>query len=213
MNFNGFSKKDFNVFNIQGLDARMEGIQDHIRPKLEQLGEYFTPSLSAATGEEMFYHTAKHARRTVNPPDDTWVAFSTSNRGYKKHPHFQIGLFESHLFVWFAVIYESPIKQDFAEELQKHQSDILNEIPKHFVWSIDHTKPESIPHEKVDKERFSEMTTRLKNIKKAELLCGIHIPKNDQRLKDGEALLSVIDQTFNTLLPLYRYAQNAYASS
>ncbi|MGM7701013.1 YktB family protein [Pseudalkalibacillus sp. Hm43] len=213
MSFNGFSKDDFNVFTIQGLEARMEGIQNHIRPKLEQLGEHFAPTLSAATGEEMYYHTAKHARRTVNPPDDTWVAFANSNRGYKKLPHFQIGLFQSHLFVWFAVIYESPIKQEFADKIADHQKEILKQIPNHYVWSTDHTKPDAIPHTEVDVDKFNEMTKRLKDVKKAELLCGIHIPHDDEILQDGEALLSEMDRTFHTLMPLYEYARGVYVSS
>ncbi len=213
MSFEGFSKDDFNVFTIQGLEPRMEGIQNHIRPKLEQLGEHFAPTLSAATGEEIFYHTAKHARRTVNPPDDTWVAFAKSNRGYKKLPHFQIGLFQSHLFVWFAVIYESPIKKEFAEKLADHQQEILKQIPNHYVWSTDHTKPDAIPHTDVDEDKFTEMTKRLKDVKKAELLCGIHIPHDDKILQDGEALLSEMDRTFHTLLPLYEYARGVYVTS
>ena len=35
---------------------------------------------------------AKHARRTVNPPDDTWVAFALDKRGYKKHCHFKVAV-------------------------------------------------------------------------------------------------------------------------
>jgi uncharacterized protein YktB (UPF0637 family) len=213
MTFKGFTRNDFDVFNIQGLEARMEGIQNQIRPKLEQLGDHFAPTLSAATGEEVFYHTAKHLRRTVNPPEDTWVAFSTSNRGYKKLPHFQIGLFQTHLFVWFAVIYESPVKKEFAGKLSVHQNEILKQIPDHFVWSTDHTKPDAIPHSEVNSAKFTEMTDRLKNIKKAELLCGIHIPNNDKILQDGEALLSKMDQTFKTLVPLYQYANGVYAST
>ena len=31
-------------------------------------------------------------RRTVNPPDDTWVAFAADKRGYKKHCHFKVAV-------------------------------------------------------------------------------------------------------------------------
>jgi hypothetical protein len=34
------------------------------------------------------------------------LAFANSKRGYKKLPHFQIGLWDTHMFVWFAIIYE-----------------------------------------------------------------------------------------------------------
>src|SRR5690606_10184335 len=96
--FNGFTQEDFDVFAIEGLEARMNGIKQQIRPKLEWLGQYFAPTLTMATGEEMFAHVAKHARRTINPPNDTWVAWANDKRGYKKHPHFQIGLWGTHLF-------------------------------------------------------------------------------------------------------------------
>lgn len=63
-----FQQEDFDVFAIDGLDQRMEAIKGIIRPKLEALGQHFAPALSVATGSEMFFHVAKHARRTVNPP-------------------------------------------------------------------------------------------------------------------------------------------------
>src|SRR3954462_14851465 len=119
MDFGGFTTEDFNVFLIDGLEARMEALKNTIRPKLEQLGEYFAPTISAITDDEMFIHVAKHARRTINPPKDTWVAFSNNSRGYKMLPHFQIGMWNTHLFIWFAVIYEAPQKNVIAESFSK----------------------------------------------------------------------------------------------
>jgi uncharacterized protein YktB (UPF0637 family) len=34
---------------------------------------------------EFFPHVAKHVRRTVNPPLETWAAFGPSPRGYKRY--------------------------------------------------------------------------------------------------------------------------------
>lgn len=90
MAFSGFSQDDFNVFRIEGLDARMEAIKTTIRPKFEQLSNHFAPTLSSLCGDEMFVHIAKHARRTVNPPADTWVAFANSKRGYKSSLIFKL---------------------------------------------------------------------------------------------------------------------------
>lgn len=114
-----FTEEDFNTFTIEGLDARMEVLKETVRPKLTALGEHFAPTLSALTGDEMFPHVAKHARRSVNPPADSWVAFANSKRGYKKLPHFQIGLWETHVFVWFAIIYESLSKKNMANCLKQ----------------------------------------------------------------------------------------------
>ncbi|ASB89775.1 UPF0637 protein YktB [Bacillus sonorensis] len=111
MNNLRFTEEDFHTFTIEGLDARMGVLKETVRPKLQGLGEHFAPVLSVLTGDEMFVHVAKHARRSVNPPDDSWVAFANNKRGYKKLPHFQIGLWKTHVFVWFALIYESPSRK------------------------------------------------------------------------------------------------------
>ncbi len=212
MTIQGFTKKDFDVFTIDGLDERMEAIKSTVRPKLEAAGEYFAPAISSMTGDEMFYHVAKHARRKVNPPDDTWVAFADNKRGYKKLPHFQIGLFESHLFVWFAVIYESPIKGALADQLFQKE-EILHNIPDHYVWSMDHTKPDAELQKNLSAQDRLTMIDRLKSVKKSELLCGIHLNRDDERVQDGEKLTQVIEETFETVLPLYRTAKEVHANS
>ncbi|MDQ0168823.1 uncharacterized protein YktB (UPF0637 family) [Paenibacillus tundrae] len=74
MNFSGFNNRDFDVFQVPGLEPRMEMLIERVRPKLEALGAELAPYLTELCGEEMFVHVAKHARRTVNPPIDTWVA-------------------------------------------------------------------------------------------------------------------------------------------
>lgn len=206
MNFQGFSANDFDVFYIQGLDSRMDGIRQYIQPKFAELGKYFTPHLSVLTQEEIYYHVAKHARRTVNPPDVTWVAWSTSKKGYKSHPHFQVGLWSTHLFVWFALIYEAPNKADFAQHLEKKMDEVYKAIPQHFVWSMDHTQPDVVFHQDLTKEELFNMTERLKKVKKAEILCGIKIERNDPILHDGRKLLETIEQTFDILQPLYQLA-------
>ncbi|MGI8314028.1 YktB family protein [Halobacillus mangrovi] len=205
--FNGFTQKDFDVFSIPGLENRMSALREQISPKLEAIATELEPDVTALTGDEMFVHVAKHARRKTNPPNDTWAALASNKRGYKKLPHFQVGLWESHVFIWFAVIYESPIKQDFAKTLDKNRKEIFSQIPDHFVWSVDHTKPDSIPQEEVDEEKFLSMTERLKNVKKAEILCGQNISRDDQRLKDADAFLELCRETFEKLEPLYRYTK------
>ncbi|MDR7072093.1 YktB family protein [Fictibacillus barbaricus] len=203
MSFNGFQEEDFNVFQTDGLEQRMEQIINHIRPKLETLGKKYADELTVLTGEEMYFHVAKHARRTVNPPKDTWVAFAPNKRGYKMLPHFQIGLFGTHVFVWFALIYEAPIKDTYGKVLKKNLKKIKTKIPDSFVWSDDHTKPESFKHRDVKKKKLEEMALRLSTVKKAELLCGIHIPKDEAVKMSAHDWYDRLDETFKTLMPLY----------
>lgn len=208
MDFNGFTNDDFDVFQIDGLEPRMDALKERIRPKLESLGQYFAPTLSTLTGDEMYVHVAKHARRTINPPKDTWVAFANNPRGYKMMPHFQIGLWETHLFIWFAVIYEAPQKQEIAARLTKKLSKIYKEIPKEFVWSLDHTKNESYQHGQLKKEDLRSMLERLENVKKAELLCGYEINREKVLKMGSEGLLQQINEVFTKVAPLYKTAMN-----
>ncbi|PSL50842.1 uncharacterized protein YktB (UPF0637 family) [Salsuginibacillus halophilus] len=208
-----FLNEDFRVFTIDGLDERMEAIRNQIQPKFQAIADNITPALTNLTGEEMHAHIAKHARRKVNPPNDTWIAFADNSRGYKKLPHFQVGLFEDHLFIWFAMIYESPAKQDFASKLLQDPEYYMNLIPESFVWSVDHTKPEADLHGSLEKGDFVHKLERLQTVKKAELLCGVHLAYDDDRLQDPDKLLSTIEDTFETVLPLYETAKEAYGEA
>ncbi|MBW7473588.1 DUF1054 domain-containing protein [Paenibacillus oenotherae] len=204
--FSGFSAHDFDVFHVPGLEARMSVLIERVRPKLEQLGERLSPFLSELVGETIYPHVAKHARRKVNPPNDTWIAFAANKRGYKAHPHFQIGLFGSHLFVQFAIIYESDNKSVFADHALRQLSDMEKHIPAHFVWSGDHMVPGGDTQSELGREGLRKLLERLRTVKASEALCGIIIDRNDPLLMDGEAFIAKAEETFKTLLPLYRMA-------
>jgi uncharacterized protein YktB (UPF0637 family) len=199
-----FTSKDFDVFTLPGLEARMEALIANVRPKLTALGEMLSADLTALSGSEMFPHVAKHARRKVNAPNDTWVAWAANKRGYKMLPHFQVGLFASHLFIQFAIIYESDHKTVFAKALQSELEQIRTTVPDSFKWSMDHMKPDMTPHTDMTDERFEEMAAKLANNKNAEVMVGIQLDRNDPLLQDGEKLYETIRNTFETLLPLYR---------
>jgi uncharacterized protein YktB (UPF0637 family) len=204
--FVGFDNEDFDVFGIPGLEPRMAALIERVRPKLHLLGERLTPSLALLCGEEMFPHVAKHARRTVHPPQDTWVAYAPNKRGYKAHPHFQIGLWQSHLFIQFAVIYESANKSVFAEHALQHLDEIRSIVPAHYIWSGDHMNPEATRHGAMEPAELEALFKRLATVKASEVLCGIHLDRGDPVLRDGEALIARAEETFETLMPLYRMA-------
>ncbi|MBM7647273.1 uncharacterized protein YktB (UPF0637 family) [Bacillus ectoiniformans] len=203
MNVAGFTNNDFDVFTIDGLEPRMDALKSQIRPKLESLGDHFASDLSVLTGNEMFYHVAKHARRTVNPPNDTWVAFAPDKRGYKKHPHFQIGLWESHVFIWFAVIYEAPNKNQIGSSLERNVQKLRQSIPRDFVWSDDHTKPGAVKMSDLTDNELLHFFERLQTVKKAEILCGYHIPREEAVHLTGEELVNKVNEVFVKLVPLY----------
>ncbi|MFX3633395.1 MAG: DUF1054 domain-containing protein [Candidatus Pristimantibacillus sp.] len=205
-NFTGFNDADFDVFQLEGLEERMAGIQERIQPKFRLIGEKLAGDIAAFAGDEMYLHVARHARRTVNPPKDTWMAICNNKRGYKAHPHFQLGLFDDHLFIWFALIYEVPNKSRIATALLDHIDEVKAAVPDNYLLSLDHMKKESIAMKDMTDQDWHNALVRFRDVQKAELLIGRHIPAGDPLLTNGEALLQFASTTYETLMPLYRLA-------
>ena len=80
----GFTAVDFEVFSVDDFSERMQQIYAHVRPKLIRLGDELAPEIARRLHMEFFPHVAKHARRTVNPPSETWAAFGPSPKGYTR---------------------------------------------------------------------------------------------------------------------------------
>lgn len=201
MEFTGFEQKDFDTFQIDGLEERMEAIRENIQPKFKAIGDVMAHYLSEEIGQEMYVHIAKHARRTVNPPNDTWVAFSYNKRGYKKHPHFQVGLWDDRVFVWLAYIYELPNKKEFANIFLDEQDMLEEHIPSDYDFSMNHMKKSD---EQIGKVALKEKLERFSNVKSAELLIGKQFQANNPILQDGEKFLNEIKAIFDTLIPVFK---------
>ncbi|MFC5453183.1 DUF1054 domain-containing protein [Paenibacillus aestuarii] len=212
MNFTGFTRHDFETFAIEGLDGRMEAIRERIQPKFKALGDSLCGDLSVLSGTEMFLHIAKHARRTVNPPVDTWMAICPYKRGYKQVPHFQVGLFDDRVFIWLALIYELPNKGQIATAYMNELDELRAMLPGDFLLSFDHMKKDTVPVQGLDDEGWKSALTRFRDVKKAELLIGRNLEASDPLLAQGDALEQLVKQTFETLMPLYQTAVRASAA-
>lgn len=194
---------DFNVFTIAGLEERMEALTTLVRPKFHALGDAYAAFFSSELGEEFFAHVAKHARRTVNPPKDSWVAFAPYKRGYKALPHFQIGLWNSHLFIMVAVIYEAPNKAVMAERLLQNIEQITS-LPSDYVLSGDHMAPHATSLAQAGEAGTAALLTRLRDVKKGEFLVGVHVPAEQAVQLSSEAFTTLVNETFTNLLPIYK---------
>ncbi len=201
MQFEGFTQKDFQTFEIDGLDARMEAIKERIQPKFSMIGSALAEDVAAFSGSEMHLHIAKHARRTKNPPKDTWLAIAHDKRGYKKHPHFQLGLFDDHLFLWLAHIYEMPGKEKAAKTFLEHSDDILSAVPDSYLISRDHMKKDDLPF---TEENLTSTLERFRDVKKGEFLLGRKLYADDPMLKDGDKVYRFAKETYETLMPVYK---------
>lgn len=198
-----FTENDFDTFLIDGLDERMKAIKERIQPKFKKIGTEISDDLAALVGNEMHLHIAKHARRTVNPPKDTWLAVCHDKRGYKKHPHFQLGLFDDHVFVWFALIYELPHKKLIAQTFLDNVDTIDDLIPDDYVISLDHMKKDALNKSELSKLELSKYLEKFRDVKKTEFLVGKHIRKGDPILENETLFLSYIKDIYNRLIPLY----------
>ena len=197
-----FTQADFDVFKIDGLDNRMAELIEQTRPKLENLGEHFENYLTELTGDETIAHVAKHARRTTNPPDDTWVAFSTNPRGYKMMPHFQIGLYQDHAFCMYGIIYESKDKERLAKNWLKN-IDKFDKLPRTYQISLDHMKPEKTPLNKLSEEELEAGLIRLRDVKKGEFLVGKVYKPGDKAFESDKAFIQDLEKVMKHLLPFY----------
>src|SRR5437867_2307697 len=125
-----FTPKDFRVFDIPGFAERMAAIRTQISPKLERLGAELAPELARLTDVELFPHVARHARRTVNPPDDTWVAFGPDRRGYKKAQHFKVAVSRHCLRLLFELGPEFAAKPAWASAWKREGARLQKSLAK-----------------------------------------------------------------------------------
>ncbi|MEJ7143965.1 DUF1054 domain-containing protein [Staphylococcus capitis] len=198
-----FAPKDFKAFDVEGLDNRMEALNEYVRPQLNNLGTYFAYYFSSQTGEEFYPHVAKHARRSVNPPKDTWVAFAPNKRGYKMLPHFQIGLFRDQLFVMFGVMHEAKNKADQMKIFKKH-FDKIKDLPEDYSVCLDHMKPDKTLIKEMSDDDLHKAIDRAINVKKGEFFIAREIQPSDKRLKSDKAFLQFVEETFDAFLRFYQ---------
>lgn len=194
-----FTKKDFDIFAIPSLEGRMKAIRSELQPKFKIYGKELEEYLSKKTGINLSLHIAQHIRRSVNPPKDTWLAIASSKRGYKQHPHFQLGLYDDHVFLWLAFIYEMPNKKEVAKILLDN-IEIIENLPKKFVISQNHMKKDAISVKEAD---IKSSLVRFHDVKQSEFLLGVKIDRDDEILLDDKKFIKEVEKIYTKLLPLY----------
>ncbi|WP_192988522.1 DUF1054 domain-containing protein [Carnobacterium mobile] len=202
-----FTTDDFDIFVIDGLEPRMGAIRKMIQPKFKELGQLISTELSDALQvDSLPVHIAQHLRRSKNPPKDTWCAIGGDNRGYKRYPHFQLGLYHSHLFMWLAFIDNPQFEEEIAQSFIENPFN-LEQLTTDYVVSFDHTKENVTAIQEAD---LIKGLSRWRDVKKGEFLVGRQLMAEDPIFNDPQALQEFILSTFQQLIPLYRQAMKAY---
>jgi len=202
-----FTAKDFQVFDIPGFAERMAAIRAEIRPKLEALGATVVPPLTRMARVEVFPHVAKHARRTVNPPDDTWVAFGPDRRGYKKAQHFKVAVSRHCGRFLFEVGPEHADKRRWAAAWKKSApklGPVLRRVRGLAWFKNEHDEEPAAPLSDLGQEQLSELADELVRTRDGQLVLGRTIAADEAARWTEAQYRAAALETFRALAPLYR---------
>lgn len=189
--------QDFHVFDDPTLPGRLGKIQAQIDPKfLETVADL--QETFAQLAVPIYDHVSQHRRRTKNPPTDTWVAFSTSKRGYKMLPHIEIGFWDDRFFIWLAVLQEAKNRQALLSGLKE---DLVLQLPTGFACGGDHTDKDS--GVLLNRENYQALMATQTN-RRAEWQIGRNFLRGSDFFTGSPAKQTrVIQETVQALLPVY----------
>jgi uncharacterized protein YktB (UPF0637 family) len=202
-----FNAGDFRVFDVDGFKPRTSEIRGRIRPKLEAIGHSLVPGVSRATGGPAFAHVAKHARRTVNPPDDTWVAFCADVRGYKKHCHFKVAVSRHCVRFLFEVGPEHAEKKKWASAWKRSAGKVgpvLRRVRGLAWFKNEHDEEPARPLADLSPDQLGALADELVRTRDGQLVLGRAVPAEEAARWTEAQYRTAALETFRTLAPLYR---------
>jgi len=202
-----FGAADFKIFDVAGFQPRMSQIRERIRPKLETIGHSLAPAIQRTTGDETFVHVAKHARRTVNPPDDTWVAFAADRRGYKKHVHFKVAVSRHCVRFLFEVGPEHEDKRRWAAAWKKSApriGPVLRRV-KGLAWfKNEHDETPAAALGDLTPEDLAGLADEVIRTRDGQLVLGRAVTAEEAARWTEAQYRGAALETFRALAPLYR---------
>jgi uncharacterized protein YktB (UPF0637 family) len=207
MSFPGFTASDFKVFDIPGFKPRMEAIRTRIRPKLEAAGRDLLADVARVGGGPAFAHVAKHARRTVNPPSDTWVAFAEDKRGYKKHCHFKVSVSRGAVRFLFEAGPDHADKKRWAAAWKRHAPQLVPVLrrAKGVGWfKNEHDEAPAAILTDLSTEDVARLGEELTRRRDGQLVLGRAISAEEAARWGAGDYARAARETFHLLAPLYR---------
>jgi uncharacterized protein YktB (UPF0637 family) len=202
-----FGATDFKVFDVTGFAPRMSEIRTRIRPKLEILGQRLLPEVSRAIGTEAFPHVARHARRTVNPPDDTWVAFAPDKRGYKKHCHFKVAISRNAVRFLFEVGPEHADKKRWVAAWKKNApklGPVLKRVKGMAAFTNEHDEKPAAMLADLSMDELAALGEDVLRTRDGQFVVGRVVPASEAGRWTEAQYRAAALETLRTLSPLYR---------
>jgi uncharacterized protein YktB (UPF0637 family) len=207
MSFRGFTQADFKVFDIEGFAPRMAAIKGRIRPKLDAAGRDLVPDVTRVGGASAFAHVAKHMRRTVNAPDDTWVAFAADKRGYKKHCHFKVAVSRGAVRFLFEAGPEHAGKKKWIAAWKRHAPKLVPVLrrAKGLAWfKNEHDETPAAILSDLSAEEVARLADELTRTRDGQLVLGRAVSAEEAARWKPADYARAARETFCVLAPLYR---------
>lgn len=210
MDFTGWKQEDFDVFHLDGFDERMAGIRERILPKLDAIGRDLVSLLLPETGLEWYYHVAKHMRRSVHPPADTWVALNRIKRGYKATVHFGVGISARGSNVCLVVKPECVERRAFASAIDREIGVIrplLAASGNLYIGDVPNAALEDLmPARVATIEDWLKRAEWLRNRKQYEFEMGCRMSPERAIGAGGDGVVQASLESIREMLPLYQAA-------
>jgi uncharacterized protein YktB (UPF0637 family) len=185
----------------------MAAIREEIRPKLEAMGSLLLSDIERLTGGEVFAHVAKHARRTVNPPDDTWVAFAPDKRGYKKHSHFKVAISRHCVRFLYEAGPEYHEKAKWLASWKRKAGDLAPSLKKAkgLAWfKNEHDEEPATLLADLTPQEIKELGDELTRARDGQFVLGRLVSESDATKWGVNEHTTAALGTFKLLAPLYR---------
>jgi uncharacterized protein YktB (UPF0637 family) len=196
----GFTPVDFKVFSVEGFNERMQQIYAHVRPKLLRLGDELAPALARKLHLEFFPHVAKHARRTVNPPPETWAAFGPSPKGYKRYGYLALCISGAGIHARAVVKSEADLRPEMGNLLKARSDQLAQSFDGTGIASYDKWDFHQMPEEMAANAAFFSALGGSLEKKSGGIDVGFGWKVKEALRLDREELIDA----FRELEPLYR---------
>jgi uncharacterized protein YktB (UPF0637 family) len=196
----GFSQNDFRIFSIEGFSARLQQIHERVRPRLVLLGKELAPELASRTQIEFFPHVATHARSSVNPPPETWVAWGPSPKGYKRYGYLALYISGAGLHARAVVKAGADHRAEMSRRVAARASDLEKSFGRTRIARYENREAGSMPPgQAADRALFTSLADSLAR-KTGTIDVGFGWPVREAAALDRADVMDA----FRELEPLYR---------
>lgn len=207
--FEGFCTTDFDIFDIPEFAARMPVLKSTITPKLKEVGEIITPQVSKMVGHTVYPHVAQHLRRSVNPAEETWVAFSREKRAYKPYVHMRVAINEGAIKLVCHLEDYARDKPVFAVKLLQESERIAEYLAGHdAILSHDLHDPYGKPMagRSLNASTLRDFAVRLQTVKSQHVSFAVRLGQSKLIKMDPEKQLVKFVKELKLLAPIYALA-------